>query len=115
MVVTKILYMLWVSDMARAVGFYRDVMGLAVRSQSPGWSELTLGDSTIALHVGRNEKQHMSGLSFEVDNIDAACREIGAAGGSILNPPHDGDFPGLRLADVADQDGNRMQLGQQGS
>ena len=76
MKVTKVLYMLWVTDMDRAVRFYRDVLGLNVHAQSPNWSELTLGDSTVALHQGSNDSFRMTGLSFEVDDIDEACREI---------------------------------------
>ncbi len=111
MKVTKILYMLWVNDMAQAVAFYRDTVGLNVHAQSPSWSELTLGDSTVALHQGTNDTFRMTGLSFEVDDIDEACREIASAGGSIVNPPRDGGIPGLRLADVTDPDGNHIQLG----
>lgn len=103
--------MLWVTDMDRAVNFYRDVIGLDVHTQSPNWSELTLGDSTVALHQGTNDKLRMTGLSFEVDDIGEACREIEVAGGSIVHPPRDGGIPGLRLAEVTDPDGNRIQLG----
>ena len=108
---TKVLYMLWVTDMDRAVAFYRDVIGLNVHTQSPNWSELTLGDSTVALHAGSNDNFRMTGLSFEVDDIDEACREIVSGGGSIVSPPRDGGIPGLRLADVTDPDGNHIQLG----
>ena len=38
---TKILYMLWVTDMDRAVAFYRDVFGLNVHTQSPSIREPT--------------------------------------------------------------------------
>ena len=114
MKVTKVLYMLWVTDMDRAVAFYSDVIGLYVHTQSPSWSELTLGDSAVALHQGSNDSFRMTGLSFEVDDIDEACREIASAGGSIVHAPHDGGIPGLRLADVADPDGNRIQLGKHG-
>ena len=114
MKVTKVLYMLWVTDMDRAVAFYSDVIGLYVHTQSPSWSELTLGDSTVALHQGTNDSFRMTGLSFEVDDIDDACREIEAAGGSIVHPPRDGGIPGLRLAEVTDPDGNRIQLGNHG-
>ena len=68
--------MLWVTDMDRAVAFYRDIIGLDVHTQSPNWSELTLGESTVALHAGSNDTFRMTGLSFEVDDIDEACREI---------------------------------------
>lgn len=115
MKITKILYMLWVDDMARSVAFYRDVFGLNVHTHSPNWSELTLGDSTIALHQGTNDSFRLTGLSFEVDDIDEACREIEAADGSIIHPPRDGGIPGLRLADVADPDANRIQLGSHGN
>lgn len=108
---TKILYMLWTNDMDRAVTFYRDVFGLNVHTQSPNWSELTLGDSTVALHHGTNDSFRMTGLSFEVDDIDEACRAIVSGGGSIVSPPRDGGIPGLRLAEVTDPDGNRIQLG----
>ena len=112
---TKILYMLWVDDMDGAVAFYRDVFGLDAHAQSPTWSELTLGDSTVALHEGSNDSFRMTGLSFEVDDIDEACREIEAAGGSVVHPPRDGGIPGLRLAEVTDIDGNRIQLGSHGN
>ena len=112
---TKILYMLWTNDMDRAVAFYRDVFGLNVHAQSPNWSELTLGDSTVALHQGNNDDFRMTGLSFEIDDIDEACRAIEAGGGSIVHPPRDGGIPGLLLADVSDPDGNRIQLGSHGN
>ena len=40
----------FVADMDRAVGFYRDSLGFAVRFESPEWSELTTGETTLALH-----------------------------------------------------------------
>lgn len=112
---TKVLYMLWVNDMDRAVAFYRDVFGLDVQVQSPSWSEMTLGGARVALHQGSNDSFRMTGLSFEVDDIDEACGEIEAAGGSIVHPPRDGGIPGLRLAEVTDIDRNRIQLGSHGN
>ena len=44
--------MLFVSDMKRAVSFYRDVLGLPLRVESPGWTELATAGATLALHVG---------------------------------------------------------------
>jgi lactoylglutathione lyase len=40
----------FVSDMAESVAFYRDVLGLELRFESPGWSEFVTGDATLALH-----------------------------------------------------------------
>ena len=110
MEVTKVLYMLIVSDMAKSVEFYRDVIGLDVQVQSPGWSELTFGNATVALHIGRNEGYRSTGLSFEVSNIEEACDELAAAGGTVILAPYDGGVSGLRLADVADIAGNKFQF-----
>lgn len=60
MQVTKVMYMLWVSDMDKSIGFYRDVIGLDVQVQSPGWSELAFGNATVALHLGRDENYRMT-------------------------------------------------------
>jgi len=34
----------------KAVKFYRDVLGLTVKFESPGWSEFATGETTLALH-----------------------------------------------------------------
>ena len=110
MEVTKVLYMLMVSDMAKSVEFYRDAIGLDLQVQSPGWSELTFGNATVALHISRDGGNRSTGLNFEVSNIEDACDELAAAGGTVLNAPYGGGVPGLRLADVTDLDGNQFQF-----
>jgi lactoylglutathione lyase len=41
----------FVSDMKRSVAFYRDVIGLTLKIDSPEWSEFaTEGGATLALH-----------------------------------------------------------------
>src|SRR6267143_1525389 len=41
----------FVSDMKRAVSFYRDVVGLPLRFESPGWTEFATDGATLALHA----------------------------------------------------------------
>ena len=41
---------IFVSDMARSVAFYRDVVGLPVKFETPGWTEFATEGSTWALH-----------------------------------------------------------------
>ena len=41
----------FVSDMSRAVSFYRDVIGLTLRFQSPAWTEFATEGATLALHA----------------------------------------------------------------
>ena len=40
----------FVSDMKRSVAFYRDVMGLPLKFDSPEWSEFATDGATLALH-----------------------------------------------------------------
>ncbi len=41
----------FVSEMKRAVSFYRDVLGLPVRFESPGWTEFATDGATLALQT----------------------------------------------------------------
>ena len=42
----------FVSDMAKSVEFYRDVVGIELRFESTHWSEFSTGSATLALHLG---------------------------------------------------------------
>jgi len=37
--------------MKRAVSFYRDVLGLPLKFESPGWSEFATEGATLAFHL----------------------------------------------------------------
>jgi catechol 2,3-dioxygenase-like lactoylglutathione lyase family enzyme len=46
---TQLRYVIkFVADMDKGVKFYRDVLGLKLKFESPGWSEFVTGDSTLA-------------------------------------------------------------------
>jgi extradiol dioxygenase family protein len=50
--ITKIGYVIvFVRDMARAIGFYRDGVGLAIKAESPHWTEFQLEGTILALHT----------------------------------------------------------------
>jgi catechol 2,3-dioxygenase-like lactoylglutathione lyase family enzyme len=38
--------------MKQAVAFYRDVMGLPLKFETPGWTEFATEGATLALHGG---------------------------------------------------------------
>ena len=52
----------------------------------------------------------MTGLGFVVDDLDAACKQVAAAGGTIVTAPRDRPGEPIRLADVADTEGNVFSL-----
>ena len=78
--------LVFVRDMARAVAFYRDALGLTVRITSPAWSELEIAGATIALQSGREPGERETALGFKVLNIDAIANAIVEAGGFIHAP-----------------------------
>jgi lactoylglutathione lyase len=41
----------FVSDMKRSRAFYRDVIGLPLRFETPGWTEFATEGATLALHA----------------------------------------------------------------
>ncbi len=51
----------FVSDMKRAVAFYRDVIGLPLRFESPGWTELATDGATLALHSAEGSQEESPG------------------------------------------------------
>ena len=110
--VEQVIYMLMAQDMERAVAFYRDVVGLTVKSQSLMWSELAFGDATIALHGGGAGDFNKTGLGFQVSDIDAACQEVLSGGGQVLSGPTDRPGEPIKLAHLADTEGNGFSFSQ---
>ena len=101
----------WVSDMDRAVGFYRDGLGLEVNSRhGDEWVELDAGSIRIGLHGARGgNTQHGGTAVFRVDDLDLAKTALEQRG--VVFEEHLGEVPGIaRYASFADPDGNSMQL-----
>jgi len=111
----------YVRDMERACSFYGETIGLPEAptpgSGSPGWNTFQCGGLILALHIlpeGEAVEAPLphAGLNLEVDNLDAAVAELQAAGGE-LRALHeaDGGIP-VRVAEVADPDGNGFEFRQ---
>jgi len=54
-----------VSDMKRAVAFYRDVFGLPLKFESPGWTEFATEGATLALHASNRPSLERDSLQQE--------------------------------------------------
>lgn len=110
--IESIKYMLMAQDMGRAIRFYRDVVGLEVKFESREWTELVFGDAIVALHGGGSGAQQKTGLSIQVKDIAAACKEIEAGGGMIATRPMARPGEPIKLAEVRDPEGNLFSLTQ---
>ena len=102
----KLTYVIeFVGDMDRAVKFYRDVLGLSLKFQSPDWTEFSTGDTTLALHSAsaKNPAGKVE-VGFTVPDIHAFYREMTDRGVQFAMPPTKQDFGGL-LAQFVDSEG----------
>ena len=113
--IQSVKYMLMAQDMHRAIRFYRDVIGLEVKFESPEWSELVFGDAIVALHGGGTGALRTTGLSLQVKDIRAACAEVEAGGGRIASPPMERPGEPIILAEVIDPEGNQFSLTEYGA
>ncbi len=102
----------WVTDMDRAVGFYRDMLGLPLTRRDGGnWAEFDSGGRRFALHgVGEGQSVTPGGATavFSVDDLDQSKQRLSVQGVSF---DHEGDVQGYaRFASCRDPDGNTIQL-----
>ena len=110
----KLSYVIkFVADMNRAVKFYRDVLGLSLKFESPGWSEFVTGETTLSLHPA-SEKNPAGAveLGFTVVDIQKFHEAMGAKGVQFSMPPTKQDFGGL-LAQFVDSEGGHCSVGSQ--
>lgn len=113
MKVTKTYFMLMAADVARGASFYKKAFGLKPRYESPEWTELMQNGTTVALHGGGSSTERDTGLGFYVDDIDAACKAVAAAGGTIAKRPEARSGEGITLATAVDTEGNRFSIAQE--
>jgi catechol 2,3-dioxygenase-like lactoylglutathione lyase family enzyme len=114
---------LYTRDIPRSVAFYRG-LGFAETFRTPQEGmpvhvEVTLDGFTIgiatveAAMADHGLRPQLDGRAIEIvlwtDDTDRAFADLTAAGSPALSPPHD-FLADLRLAWVADPDGNPIQL-----
>lgn len=97
-----------VRDLARAVAFYRDVLGLPLRVRSDDWqwAEFDCGNVTLGLHGGQeiNAPGRGARVALAVADIDASWAELSARGATVCQPLQ--SYGVCRSFAVRDPDGN---------
>jgi lactoylglutathione lyase len=96
----------YVAEMSKAVKFYRDVLGLPLKFESPDWSEFSTGETTLALH--RASEKNPPGkveLGFLVPDVEGFYNEMNWHGVKFPQPPKKQDFGGV-LAQFLDSEGS---------
>jgi predicted enzyme related to lactoylglutathione lyase len=105
-----------VSDVDRAVAFYRDALGLRFLFQVPGQPMAFFDAGGIRLYLGVPEKAEFKAaatLYFRVADIAAAHTELSGRGVRFIEEPHlthDDGQTALWLAFFTDTEGNYHAL-----
>jgi predicted enzyme related to lactoylglutathione lyase len=100
----------WTRDMARAVAFYTDVVGLTLRHRAGDeWAELEAGPIRFGLHGTEGDLPESGTMVLRVEDLDAARRTLEDRG--VAFDDYVGEVEGFaRFATFRDPDGNPVQL-----
>jgi lactoylglutathione lyase len=109
------------TDMARMLGFYRDLLGYAVSYQfppegEPGYVGLDLGGTHLGIGAdpAAGERGDRFTLWVYAEDCDAAVAHLRKHGVRVLAEPADQPW-GERMATVEDPDGNKVIVATKGS
>ena len=101
-----------VSDLDRAVAFYRDVLGLPleVESKEYHWAEFNCGNVTLALQATPHPLGVGCGcrIALAVEDIGAAYAELTTKHAAVAQAPQDHGV--CHAFDVRDPDGNLILI-----
>jgi predicted enzyme related to lactoylglutathione lyase len=111
---------IWSEDHNNLLPFYRDVLGLRVAYETPGFvgfgeradgggytgAYLGLGTHSEVKGKPSDPYRHMVGL--DSDDVDGDYNRLQAAGVEFIEKPT--DYGGLRIATIRDPEGNIVQL-----
>jgi catechol 2,3-dioxygenase-like lactoylglutathione lyase family enzyme len=99
----------YVADMDRAIGFYRDKLGLELKFQSPFWSEFATGETVLALHPASEKTAAGSiELGFSVDDLGEFYSRRDQVGVEFTGEPK--EEHGLHIAQIRDADGAHVSV-----
>ena len=109
----------FVSDMSRSAAFYKDVLGLPLRFESPQWTEFATGDATLALHLSTPapntaSAKHAGGTcrpGFSVQDLDTFHKKVTDQHVTCVQPPK--ETFGVRIAQYLDPDGLVVSISEQ--
>ena len=108
----RLMTIVYVSDMDRSVKFYRSVVpDAAVLSESPYWTGLDVGGSTLALHHADEPKTDQLWVELALvanAKLEQVIDDLGSAGISIEGGITDQPFGRSIL--IRDPDGLPIQI-----
>ena len=112
---------IFVSDMVRSVAFYRDVVGLPLKFETPGWTEFATEGATWALHKSDEnpagpddpglEPAGRCRPGFQVPNLQEFHKRMVEQSVTCNQEPT--DVFGAKVAQYVDPDGLVFSVGEE--
>lgn len=103
---------LLVSNMEKSVKFYRDTLGLPIKTKSKDWTEFFNNDTVMALHPAKKKSNIKTGSSmlvgFEVGDLEATVKKLKEKKVKFFKKPKEEPFG--KHAIVKDPDGHLISI-----
>jgi catechol 2,3-dioxygenase-like lactoylglutathione lyase family enzyme len=103
---------LLVSNMEKSVKFYRDTLGLPIKTKSKDWTEFFNNDTVMALHPAKKKSNIKTGsgmlVGFEVGELEATVKKLKEKKVKFFKKPKEEPFG--KHAIVKDPDGHLISI-----
>jgi lactoylglutathione lyase len=101
---------LLVSNMDRAIKFYRDTLGLVVKNISDEWTEFFTSGTVLALHPAKTKVKHNPNMlvGFMVSDLDSIANTLRSKNIKFFKEPKEESFG--KHAIIEDPDGHLISI-----
>lgn len=101
---------LLVSDMEKSINFYKDTLGLELKTRTKEWTEFIKNGTVLALHPAKRRKLRQDGvyIGFRVGNLGDVCDKLKEKGVKFLQEIGEDAFG--KHAIIEDPDGYRISI-----
>lgn len=103
---------LLVSDMEKSIRFYRDTLGIPIKTKSKAWTEFFNKDTVLALHPAKKKSKIKTGsgmlVGFEVSDLDSTVKKLKEKKVKFFKKPKEEPFG--KHAIIQDPDGHLVSI-----
>ena len=103
---------LLVSDMEKSIRFYKDTLGIPIKTKSKAWTEFFNKDTVLALHPAKKKSKMNTGsgmlVGFEVIDLDLTVKKLKEKKVKFFKKPKEEPFG--KHAIIQDPDGHLVSI-----
>jgi lactoylglutathione lyase len=103
---------LLVSNMEKSIRFYRDTLGIPIKTKSKDWTEFFNKDTVLALHPAKKKSKMKTGsgmlIGFEVSDLDSTVKKLKEKRVKFFKKPKEEPFG--KHAIIQDPDGHLVSI-----